>query len=83
MIIVSQDRETIVNFENITRIKVCKYNGENYIQCDFPYGTYEDLGTYKTEERTKEVLQEIIDTYKFNICNAAGQKQAVYKMPEE
>ena len=60
MIIVSQDRETVVNFENIIRIRVCKYNGENYIQCDFPYGNYQELGEYKTEERAKEVLQEII-----------------------
>jgi len=93
MIIVSQDRETVVNFENIIRIKVCKYNGENYIQCDFPYGTYEDLGTYKTKERAKEVLQEIKDRYLTyaalsNQSNSKDIKQVSdipkhYEMPEE
>ena len=41
------------------------------------------LGIYDTEERAKEVLEEIVDTYKFNRCYAVGQKQAVYEMPEE
>lgn len=40
------------------------------------------LGEYKTEERAKEILQEIIDMYKFNRCEAVGQKNAVYRMPE-
>ena len=40
------------------------------------------LAKYKTEERAKEILQEIIDMYKFNRCEAVGQKNAVYRMPE-
>lgn len=41
------------------------------------------LGEYKTKERAKEVLQEIIDMYKFNRCEAVGQKNSVYRMPED
>lgn len=48
----------------------------------FEKGNWSVLGEYKTEERAKEVLQEIIDMYKFNRCEAVGQKNAVYRMPE-
>ena len=45
------------------------------------------LGKYKTEERAKEVLQEIIETYKENgivkIDNAQVENKAVYEMPLE
>ncbi len=40
------------------------------------------LGRYETKERAKEVLQEIINTYRFNRCEAVGQKNVVYEMPE-
>lgn len=40
------------------------------------------LGRYETKERAREVLQEIISTYKFNRCEAVGQKNKVYEMPE-
>ncbi len=66
MIIVSQDKKQILNFNNIQNIRI------------EPYGTHEKgkkiykifagnfegyttkLGTYDTEERAKEVLQEIV-----------------------
>ena len=92
MLIVGQDRETVVNFENITRIKFCKYNSENHIQCDFIYGNYEDLGIYKTEERAKEILQEIALAYvKDRKANETDNffgfqfmgKDIYYEMPKE
>ena len=82
MIIISQDKETIINFENITRISIIPPVENGYKYSIATNGCL-DLGYYKTKEKTKEVLREIIDTYKFNFCNAVGQKQAVYKMPEE
>lgn len=49
----------------------------------FEKNNFTILGEYKTMKRAKEVLQEIIDMYKFNRCEAVGQKNAVYRMPED
>lgn len=89
MIIVSQGKCTIVNFSNIQNIRIEPYG--THIKGKKIYkifaGNFEgyttELGTYNTEERAKEVLQEIIDMYKFNRCEAVGQKNAVYRMPED
>jgi hypothetical protein len=69
MIIVSQDKTKIVNFENIQNIKIESYG--THIKGKKTYkifsGNFEgyetELGTYETEERAKEVLQEIVKTY--------------------
>lgn len=69
MIIVSQDKGTIVNFGNIQNIKIEPYG--THIKGKKIYkifsGNFEgyeiELGTYETEERAKEVLQEIVKTY--------------------
>lgn len=52
------------------------------IHAYFEKDNWSVLAKYKTEERAKEILQEIIDMYKFNRCEAVGQKNAVYRMPE-
>ena len=62
MIIVSQDKKEFVNIDNVTRIFI-----ENLEDGTFGVGADTnsaesqvwDLGYYKTEERAKEVLQEI------------------------
>lgn len=59
MIIISQDRETIINFENITRISIMPPQEEGY-KYSIAINSCLDLGYYKTKERAKEVLQEII-----------------------
>lgn len=95
MIIVSQDKKQILNFNNIQNIRI------------EPYGTHEKgkkiykifagnfegyttkLGTYDTEERAKEVLQEIIEkicegsniTMDIEGINCEVSKQ-IYYMPE-
>lgn len=80
MIIVSQDKNEIINFNKITEIVA---NENEIVITDNIYKNYgETIGIYKTKERAKEVLQEIINTYKFNTCEAVGQKQTVYEMPE-
>lgn len=93
MIIVSQDKMEIFNFDEIFRLYVDNWSNEEFATepncfcikaekssdnmiCAF-------LGEYKTEERAKEVLQEIVDMHKFNRCEAVGQKNAVYRMPED
>lgn len=64
MIIVSQDKNIIVNFDNIAHIFISKDSDKHYL---IKYGkmnsSSELLGVYPTEERAKEVLQEIILTY--------------------
>ncbi len=91
MLIVSQNKEKIVNMDNCVDISIRKIYGDdeeiNIIKnIEIIYeSTYKNgtLGIYNTQKRAKEVLEEIVDTYKFNRCYAVGQKQAVYQMPEE
>ena len=93
MMIVSQDKKQILNFNNIQNIRI------------EPYGTHEKgkkiykifagnfegyatkLGTYDTEERAKEVLQEIITRYanwaNMEVGQPSGICLPVYKMPKE
>ena len=66
MIIVSQDKKTIVNFDDVTKISInspigtndgeFKITAENIL-------TAEILGYYKTEKRAKEVLGDIVNEY--------------------
>ena len=65
MIIVSQDKTKMVNFDNLIQIYITQDEEEtaNFIRYESVDSLYEDLGEYKTEERAKEVLQEIY-TYK-------------------
>lgn len=65
MIIVSQDKGKIINFDNMTRVYITFDEGDDdvYIRTETVDSLYEDLGYYKTEERAKEVLQEIAQKY--------------------
>lgn len=61
MIIVSQDKNKIINFDNIVHIFI----SGNSISYGVMSGTSAtDLGTYATEERAQEVLQEIVTLFK-------------------
>lgn len=71
MIIISQDKKQIINWDNITRISIEEPENDNknkkyYIGADTnsAESMVWELGEYDTEERAKEVLQEIIDAYK-------------------
>lgn len=68
MIIVSQDKNSIVNFDNVTQIFVVtdkeNENQKPYlIRYESVGDYYETLGKYAIEERAKEVLREIISMY--------------------
>lgn len=67
MIIVSQEQNEILNFNNIMNIQVTNCEEDGYlISAGFIVGrddNYRDLGYYKTEERAKEVLAEIVQKY--------------------
>ena len=96
MIIVSQDKMEIFNFKEIFRLYVDDWSNEEFATelncfcikaekssdnmiCAF-------LGEYKTEERAKEVLQEIISKYKTTLYNSKTNETVVnvpkvYEMP--
>lgn len=58
MVIVSQDKEAIVNFENVILIEVDTTNNSITFYSNENRGR---LGKYKNYERAKEVLQEIVE----------------------
>lgn len=92
MIIVSQDKKRIVNFDNLTQVYITHCEEDNtgyFIRVETVDSLYEDLGEYVTEERAKEVLQEIIKAYRdYRTAECDGytnvlQETAVYEMPEK
>lgn len=68
MIIVSQNKKTIISTDSFNYIEVeeQEQNYRNFIYTITAYyfNTYKRLGKYSTEERAMEVLQEIIKAYK-------------------
>lgn len=91
MIIISQEKDEILNFNNIMNIQVTNCEEDGYlISAGFIVGrddNYRDLDYYKTEERAKEVLQEIVENYRKNIIHGSsscfGSTKVVYEMPED
>ena len=90
MIIVNQDRDKIINFDNLTQVYITQDEEETayFIRFETVDSLYDDLGEYKTEERAKEVLQEIINSYldcnEENIYEKfAYVKNKVFEMPTE
>lgn len=94
MIIISQDKTQILNFNNIQNIRIEPYG--THIKGKKIYkifaGNFEgyatEVGTYGKEEKAKEVLQEIIREYKdCNQCDyTAGFGYVInniYEMPED
>ena len=66
MIIVSQDKKKIINFDNLTQVYITHCEEDNtgyYIRFETVDSLYENLGEYATEERAKGVLEEIIKVY--------------------
>ena len=95
MIIVSQDKELILNFENIDAIEIgnpLEYDdGMFKVFASTTSDNEYTLGKYKTEERAKEVLQEIMKRYleikcfynsKYEVMQAIEQPK-VFEMPKE
>ena len=95
MVIVSQDKELILNFENIDAIEIgnpLEYDdGMFKVFASTTSDNEYTLGKYKTEERAKEVLQEIMKRYleikcfynsKYEVMQAIEQPK-VFEMPEE
>lgn len=80
MIIVSQDGDNIVNFDNVVSVGIIDFdiNDKNCWQriTAETLGTAMVLGDYKTEERAKEVLREIKGNWEI-------RRDLAYYMPKE
>lgn len=88
MIIVSQDKTEIINFDNVNTLRAAKTGF--IVSYENTYKAEDDcsniLGKYKTESRAKEVLQEIISKYRQwnqDANNAVTIIPKVYEMPKE
>lgn len=96
MLIISQDKMEVYNFDEIFRLYVDNWSNEEFetepncfcikvekssdnMICAF-------LGEYKTEERAKGVLQEIIKAYKetnYEYENCWCLRNVIYEMPAD
>lgn len=96
MIIVSQDNKVILNFNNIQSIRIERYT--THEKGKFIYkifgGNFEgyatEIGTYETEERAVEVLNEIIgkmqskSTVEMTVEGVnTVVSDGIYRMPKE
>lgn len=87
MIIVSQGKTAHINYDNIEVTYLLKKDDKIQINMR---GNYDyTIGEYETMERAKEVLQEIIRSYrKYRTAECDGptkvlQETTVYEMPED
>lgn len=92
MIIVNQNKDNIINFNNVTSIWT---EEDIFNEANAEFGVYADgeiMGYYKTVERAKEVLKDII--YQYEHCEALKcnkhlemqdimKKDFTYEMPLE
>lgn len=76
MIILSQNKMMLINFDNISGIVIRQNKQDDMwqLQCKASEENKRILGKYKTEERAKEVLNEIMECY---------ENLYYYTMPEE
>lgn len=93
MIIVSQCKDTIINFKNIEILGIGNPleddEGKFKILANTIIENQYVIAKYKTEKRAKEVLQEIIKSYRYyRTAECDGytnvlQETAVFEMPKD
>lgn len=93
MVIISQDKTMILNFEYIETIEIRNplenNNGKFKILCDTTSDNQYTIAEYEKEKRAKGVLQEIIKSYReYRTAVVDGytnvlEETAVYEMPEK
>lgn len=84
MIIVSQDRSKAINMNKVLSI----YRSNKDIGAEYPFeDVWADLGRYETENRAKEVFEEIMTKYEnwenLKYGQPSGTCLPKYEMPEE
>ena len=90
MLILSQDKSFILNYDNIESIEIGNFEenrGRGIIYARLTSDYFYTIGEYNTIERAKEVLQEIIKNYKINDLiqsdSVTIRNKVVYEMPEK
>lgn len=92
MIIVNQDKTMIFNYKNIETIVIGNPlendDGKFAILIETISDNQYPIALYETEERAKEVLQEIVSKYKTTLYNSRTNETVVnvpkvYEMPKE
>lgn len=83
MIIVSQIKEMIVNFDTICVLGINKNNSKEILSTT-NNGNTQTLAKYETRERAKEVLQDILKEYKkvLTTFNRGTGQQRFYDLPK-
>lgn len=87
MIIVSQDKAIIINFDSLDY--VCKNDDVPVLYAKMNDGSEIQIGEYATEERAKEVLEEIVEQNeheedcKCDRSYLATLDNFTYRMPKE
>ncbi len=88
MIIVSQNKTEIINFDNVMNIEMTDCEEDGYlIAAGFIVGrddNYRELGYYKTKERAREILIEIAREFKrvLRTENRGTGQQRFYDVPK-
>lgn len=82
MIVVSQNKKSIYNFDNVKSIDIL--GNEIYISDDILSDMGACIANYETEERAKEVLKEIIKKYRdvTVVCDINNKKYEKYDLPK-
>ena len=92
MIIVSQNKDVIVNFERINFITIEEDFNEYNIEINYGDNNWDVMGKYDSFERAKEVLNNLVNTFSFTNISGSYEKiratieitkLAKYEMPEE
>lgn len=92
MIIVSQDEDTIINFDNVEILGIGNplegTEGKFKILANTISGEQYIIAKYKTEERAKEVRKEITKKYeksmwKLGRNTLSFEDEFIYEMPKE
>lgn len=82
MIIVSQDKKAIHNFDNVLSLQIEPTLKEYTIEVYDAINDGSSLGIYASEERAKEVLKEITEFWK-NGAMTDCKGFICYEMPKE
>lgn len=89
MIIINQDKTSIINFDNVTRISLLIDDEEGFLigaDTNSAESSSWDLGRYNSKERAKEVLQEIAEMYsdyRISTIGVISTVPKIYEMPIE
>ncbi len=82
MIIVNQDKDVILNFNNVSLIAIDDEETNRGIYASCNNDDVLKLGVYESNERAKEVLQEIITAYTGDGI-VENEGYVCYEMPEK